>query len=178
MEPTIIIARANPGILKSGAARHNCQKTEKSNTGAPFLRLHKTVMMIVTITASIFVNCTGARAEPFLGQIMITGNSFCPRGWAEANGQLVAISSNEALFSLYGTTYGGDGRTTFGLPDLRGRVPIHQGRGPGLSPRELGSAAGSDVVNTARGDTETNAGPPSLTLRYCIAFQGVFPSRN
>lgn len=134
--------------------------------------------MIVTITATIFVDCTGASAEPFLGQVMITGNSFCARGWAEANGQLVAISTNEALFSLYGTTYGGDGRTTFGLPDLRGRVPVHKGNGPGLSNRELGSAAGSDVVNTARGDTETNAGPPSLTLRYCIAFQGVFPSRN
>lgn len=134
--------------------------------------------MMATLSAIMVFGGTQARAEPFLGQIMITGSNFCPRGWVEANGQLVSISSNSALFSLYGTTYGGDGRTTFGLPDLRGRVPVHKGQGPGLSLRRLGEVAGSDVVRTAKGDTETNAGPPTLALLYCIAFQGIFPSRN
>ena len=66
---------------------------------------------------------------------MLFGGNFCPRGWAEADGRLLAVTQNDALFSLYGTLYGGDGRTTFGLPDLRGRIPIHAGNGPGLSGR-------------------------------------------
>ena len=70
-----------------------------------------------------------ASADPFIGEIMMVGYTFCPRGWAEANGQLLAISQNTALFSLYGTTYGGDGRTTFALPDLRGRAPVVARRG-------------------------------------------------
>jgi microcystin-dependent protein len=76
---------------------------------------------------------------------MFAGN-FAPRGWALADGQLLAISQNDALFSLFGTIYGGDGRTTFGLPDLRGRIPIHQGAGPGLSPRPIGSKGGEETV--------------------------------
>lgn len=172
------IDRAYSGTVKSGGPRFSRQKVGKSGAGMVILKLRQTVLMVGAITASIFVSCTGAKAEPFLGQVMITGSNFCPRGWAEANGQLVAISTNDALFSLYGTMYGGDGRTTFGLPDLRGRVPIHRGEGPGLSPRTIGSAAGSDVVNAAKGDIEKYAGPPSLTLLYCIAFQGIYPSRQ
>ena len=76
---------------------------------------------------------------------MFAGN-FAPRGWAFCDGQLLAVSQNDALFSLLGTIYGGDGRTTFGLPDLRGRIPIHAGTGPGLSPRRLGSKAGAESV--------------------------------
>jgi microcystin-dependent protein len=87
-----------------------------------------------------------AQFEPYLGEIMAFGPSFCPRGWAQAAGQLLAISQNDALFKLYGTTYGGDGRTTFSLPDLRGRVPIHVGQGPGLSDRRLGSRRGQESV--------------------------------
>lgn len=71
--------------------------------------------------------------DPFLATIMIFGGNFNIRGWAFCNGQLLAISTNTALFSLLGTTYGGDGRTTFGLPDLRGRAPIGMGQGPGLT---------------------------------------------
>jgi microcystin-dependent protein len=84
--------------------------------------------------------------EPFIAQIMMFGGNFAPRGWALCDGQLLAISSNSALFSLLGTTYGGDGRTTFGLPDLRGRVPIHPGTGPGLSPYTLGQKGGVESV--------------------------------
>jgi microcystin-dependent protein len=84
-------------------------------------------------------------SEPFIGQIVMFGGNFAPRNWALCDGQLLPISQNSALFSLLGTTYGGDGRTTFGLPDLRGRVAMHAGNGPGLSPRGLGQKGGSET---------------------------------
>ena len=83
-------------------------------------------------------------SEPFVGEIRMFAGNFAPRGWAFCDGQLLAVSQNDALFSLLGTIYGGDGRTTFGLPDIRGRIPIHQGTGPGLSQRRLGSKGGSE----------------------------------
>lgn len=86
-------------------------------------------------------------SSPFLGEIKIFAGNFAPRNWAFCEGQLLAIASNNALFSLLGTIYGGDGRTTFGLPDLRGRVPLHQGTGLGLTPRTIGSAGGSEAVS-------------------------------
>lgn len=85
-------------------------------------------------------------SEPFVGEIRMFAGNFAPRGWAFCDGQLLAVSQNDALFSLLGTIYGGDGRTTFGLPDLRGRIPLHQGTGPGLSPRRLGSKGGAENV--------------------------------
>jgi len=85
-------------------------------------------------------------SEPFVGEIRMFAGNFAPRGWAFCDGQLLAVSQNDALFSLLGTIYGGDGRTTFGLPDLRGRIPLHQGTGPGLSQRRLGSKGGSENV--------------------------------
>ena len=85
-------------------------------------------------------------SEPFVGEIRMFAGNFAPRGWAFCDGQLLATSQNDALFSLLGTIYGGDGRTTFGLPDLRGRIPIHAGTGPGLSPRRLGAKAGAEKV--------------------------------
>jgi microcystin-dependent protein len=84
--------------------------------------------------------------SPYLGQIMPVGFTFAPRGWANCDGQLLSIAQNTALFSLLGTTYGGDGRTTFGLPDLRGRVALHTGTGPGLSPYSLGQKGGVERV--------------------------------
>lgn len=83
-------------------------------------------------------------SEPFVGEIRMFAGNFAPRGWALCDGQLLAISQNDALFSLLGTTYGGDGQTTFGLPDLRGRIPVHAGQGPGLTPRPLGQKTGSE----------------------------------
>ncbi len=83
--------------------------------------------------------------EPFIAQIIMFGGNFAPRGWAFCDGQLLAISTNQALFSILGTTYGGDGRTTFGLPDLRGRYAMHPGNGPGLTPRQLGQRGGSET---------------------------------
>ncbi|MEM7582826.1 MAG: tail fiber protein [Acidobacteriota bacterium] len=85
-------------------------------------------------------------SEPFVGEIRMFAGNFAPRGWAFCDGQLLAVSQNDALFSLLGTIYGGDGRTTFGLPDLRGRIPLHQGTGPGLSQRRLGSKGGAEKV--------------------------------
>lgn len=84
--------------------------------------------------------------EPFIGQIIMFGGNFAPRGWALCDGQLLAISSHSALFSILGTTYGGDGVSTFGLPDLRGRVAVHAGTGPGLTPRPLGQKSGAETV--------------------------------
>ena len=85
-------------------------------------------------------------SEPFVGEIRMFAGNFAPRGWGFCDGQLLAISQNDALFSLLGTIYGGDGRTTFGLPDMRGRIPIHAGTGPGLSPYSIGAKAGSENV--------------------------------
>jgi microcystin-dependent protein len=191
-------------------------------------------------------------AEPFIGQIILVPYNFAPRGWAFCNGQLLSIAQNTALFSLLGTNYGGNGQTTFGLPDLRGRVPVSSGQGPGLSSYDLGQVAGQEATTllitqlpahthpaaigtlagalnatAATGNTRnpTNAalateasgvtaiynnagGPPVgmasgivaltgapqiqpvggsqpfsilqpyLTLNYCIALEGIFPSRN
>lgn len=84
--------------------------------------------------------------DPFIGEIVLFAGNFAPRTWALCNGQLLAISSNPALFSILGTTYGGDGRTTFALPDLRGRTPVHPGHGPGLSDYYLGQRGGTERV--------------------------------
>jgi microcystin-dependent protein len=90
----------------------------------------------------------GARAgdSPFIGELMLTGYNFCPNGWAAANGQNLSIAQNTALFSLLGTQFGGNGVTTFALPDLRGRTPIGAGQGPGLSDRTIGEQAGVETV--------------------------------
>ena len=84
--------------------------------------------------------------DPFIGQVLLFGGNFAPRGWAFCEGQLLAISGHDALFSILGTTYGGDGRTTFGLPDLRGRVAIQQGAGPGLPTYNLGQKVGNETT--------------------------------
>jgi len=176
--------------------------------------------------------------NPYLGEGFIMPYSFCPRGTVSAEGQLLAISQNQALYSLYGTTYGGDGRTTFAMPDMRGRVPLGMGNGPGLTPRTMGQRGGAEtniiqIVNMPahnhRAGIQTYTDPanstdpqgnafgiaadnhyvtnetapsgkfmnplsvrmdntganqavnglqPFLALRYCVATQGVFPSRN
>ncbi|MCJ7874802.1 tail fiber protein [Phaeobacter sp. J2-8] len=87
-----------------------------------------------------------AAQDRYIGEIMYNGYTFCPRNTLRAEGQLLPISQHTALFSLYGTTYGGDGRSTFGLPDLSGRVPIGQGTGPGLSPIRLGEKVGTEDI--------------------------------
>ena len=110
--------------------------------------------------------------EPFLGQIVMFAGNFAPRGWAMCQGQMLPISQYTALFSILGTTYGGDGRTTFALPDLRGRGPVGMGQGPGLPQRELGEVIG------AAGDQGATTASASLSVNFIIALQGVFPARD
>jgi microcystin-dependent protein len=173
-------------------------------------------------------------SDQFIGEIRCFGFTFAPRGWAFCNGQLIAISQNTALFSLLGTNYGGNGQTTFGLPNLQGAVPIDAtgGQGPGLSPYALGELGGAEHITLGTSDTPnhthlvtaqaTDAGDnrvpsqrlnlaksqsytttglpqaqpnpttigfsgssqphnnfmPSLVLNFCIALEGVYPSRN
>jgi len=135
-------------------------------------------------------------AEPFLGEIRTFGFNFAPAGWAMCNGQLLSISQNTALFSLLGTTYGGNGVTTFSLPNFQGRVAHGVG-----NTSFLGTAAGGEVLvastvsNIAsltinRGLSSQTAGTaliagtgatnrqPTLVVNFCIALQGIFPSRN
>ena len=103
--------------------------------------------------------------EPFIAEIIMFGGNFAPRGWAFCDGQLLPINQNQALFSILGTTFGGDGRTTFGLPDLRGRVPVHPGTGPGLSNRRLGAKGGTET-NTL---TSANLPPHQHNIRIPLS---------
>ena len=108
-----------------------------------------------------------AQSDPFIGEIMLVPYNFCPRGWAEAAGQILQISQNTALFSLLGTNYGGDGRVTFALPDLRGRVPVGVGMGPGLSEIELGDQGGQETaqLTTNQLPAHTHSATTQVTLR-------------
>jgi len=85
-------------------------------------------------------------ADPFVAEIRIFAFNFAPKGWAFCDGQILPLSQNTALFSLLGTTYGGDGKSNFALPDLQGNAPMHPGQGPGLSLHDLGETGGSDTV--------------------------------
>lgn len=98
-------------------------------------------------------------SEPFIAEIRLFPYNFAPRGWAFCNGNLLPISQNTALFSLVGTTYGGDGRTTLGLPDLRNRTAMHAGRGPGLSPRLLGQKGGTATVTLTQQTMASHSHP-------------------
>ena len=133
--------------------------------------------------------------EAFIGSIVMFAGNFAPRGWAFCDGQLLPIQEHQSLFSILGTTYGGDGRTTFALPDLRGRIPMHPGSGPGLSPRQLGDTLGTeitrlpiDTVSSIRFWGSTNIPvtravgqisnvQPSCCVNFIICLEGVFPSR-
>ena len=97
--------------------------------------------------------------DGYIGEIRMFAGNFAPRNWAFCEGQLLSIATNTALFSILGTTYGGDGRTTFALPDLRGRVPLGPGNGPGLSPKILGQLSGSEtnVMNSNQLPPHTHA---------------------
>ncbi len=112
--------------------------------------------------------------DPFLGQIQPFGFNFAPRGWAKCDGQLLPISSNSALFSLLGTMYGGDGRTTFALPDLRGRSIVHVGHGPGLSTITQGERGGIEQIHVSVGNMPSH----SHLLQDGVAHVNVFTTEN
>ncbi len=108
--------------------------------------MKKTITILGLLLCLCLANRSMAQQEGFIGEIKMFGGNFAPRGWAFCNGQLLPINQNQALFSILGTTYGGDGRTTFALPDLRGRVPVHSGNGPGLSTYRLGQKGGFETT--------------------------------
>jgi microcystin-dependent protein len=110
-------------------------------------------------------------ADPFVAEIRIFPFNFAPKGWAWCNGQLLPLSQNTALFSLLGTTYGGDGKSNFALPDLEGSAPMHPGQGPGLSLYDLGQSGGSDTVTLLESEIpshshalQANGAPADLQL--------------
>ena len=98
-------------------------------------------------------------ADPFVAEIRIFPFNFAPKGWAWCNGQLLPLSQNTALFSLLGTTYGGDGKSNFALPDLEGRAPMHPGQGPGLSLHDLGETGGSETVTLLESEIPAHSHP-------------------
>lgn len=102
-------------------------------------------------------------AQPYVGEIRMFGGNFAPAGWMFCAGQIVAISENETLFQLIGTTYGGDGQTTFALPDLRGRVPVHQGQGPGLSNYVLAQTGGVETVTLTTNQIPAHTHTPNAS---------------
>ncbi|HSS19887.1 MAG TPA: tail fiber protein [Pyrinomonadaceae bacterium] len=135
-------------------------------------------------------------AESFIGEIRMVAFNFAPAGWANCDGQLLPIAQNPPLFSLLGTTYGGDGRSTFALPDFRSRTPVHQGQGNGLTQRFLGEMLGEEtnelptqaveigqqpnnptVVNYTPGGRLLDNMQPLLVVNFMISLTGAFPTR-
>lgn len=114
--------------------------------------------------------------DQYLGIIMMFGGNFAPRGWANCDGSLLSIAQNTALFSILGTTYGGNGQTTFGLPDLRGRVPIHYGQGPGLPAYSLGQMGGTETVTLTPAQMAQHQHP--VTASFHIGVSGNNPNTD
>ena len=122
--------------------------------------------LVVTLGLGLGVSSIATAQEPYIGDIKMVGFNFAQRGWARCDGQLLSVASNSALFSLFGTIYGGDGRTTFALPDCRGRALIHQGRGAGLSDRRIGQRMGQEAVtlSTTQMPSHTHVATTDSTL--------------
>ncbi|MBZ0114972.1 MAG: tail fiber protein [Thermoanaerobaculia bacterium] len=123
-------------------------------------------------------------SEPFLAEIRIFAGNFAPRGWAFCDGQLLPLSQNTALFSLIGTTYGGDGRTTTALPNLQDRAPMHPGRGPGLTSRRLGERGGVESVTLSEAQMPYHSHPlravqrPAEDNDPANLYYGLTPGNN
>ena len=118
-------------------------------------------------------------SDPFIAEIIMFGGNFAPRGWSYCNGQLLPINQHSALFSLLGTTYGGDGRTTLALPDLRGRVPVHSGgnsAGPGLTARRLGARSGQETVTLTANQIPPHGHSASTATANRTSPQSNFPA--
>ncbi|MES2821620.1 MAG: tail fiber protein [Pseudomonadota bacterium] len=115
-------------------------------------------------------------SDPFIGEIRMVGFNFAPRGWALCQGQIMSIAQNSALFSLLGTAYGGNGQTTFGLPDLRGRSPVGPGQGPGLSPITQGEVSGSENVSLLATNMPMHSHPTSVEVAGVATKPTTVPS--
>ena len=143
----------------------------------PMTKLINTAALAALLLLSI--SSAKATQDGMIGEVRMFAGNFAPRTWAFCEGQLLPISSYQALFSILGTTYGGDGRTTFALPDLRGRVPVGTGNGPGLSPQRLGQRSGTETSPLGKGDAAVSSGPrPVLGINFIICTVGEFPSRS
>jgi microcystin-dependent protein len=116
-------------------------------------------------------------SDPLLAEIRTFAGNFAPRGWLFCHGQILSIAQNTAVFSLLGTTYGGNGTVNFALPDLRGRVVVGAGNGPGLPSVQLGEMGGNIQVLTGTAQPHAPS-QPFLALNFIIAIQGIYPSRN
>ena len=111
-------------------------------------------------------------SNPYIGEIRMFGGNFAPAGWMFCEGQLLPIAENDALFTLIGTTFGGDGQETFALPDLRGRIPIHQGTGPGGSQRALGEALGTEWVTLSKAQMPVHQHPLAASNTAALGDPG------
>lgn len=117
--------------------------------------------------------------NPYIGEIRMFGGDFAPVGWAFCKGQLLAIAEHEALFDLLGTTYGGDGQTTFALPDLQGRIPVHRSSQHPMRTAEVETTTAGSALFAARADTPfCEDMPPFLCESFIIALEGVLPSHG
>ena len=126
-------------------------------------KFFSTTLIALGLAATLPAPQAAAQDQPFIGEVTYFAGNFAPRGWATCDGQLLTISSNSALFSIVGTIYGGDGRSTFGLPDMRGRIPVHAGTGPGLGTYRLGQKGGVQDVTLTVNQLPAHANP--LTLK-------------
>lgn len=131
------------------------------------------VAVMSLVAPALFTGVAWGGANPFVGEIEIVAFTYAPVGWATCDGQLLSISENAALFALLGTTYGGDGATTFALPDLRGRVAIHQGQGTGLTHRFMGEMEGSEEVTltTSQMPAHTHTATTGVTVTSTLHAQ-------
>lgn len=136
--------------------------------------ISKVFAVAIFVPAMFFgKNAQACSIDPMLGSMCVFAGNFAPRGFALAQGQLLAINSNQALFSLLGTTYGGDGRTSFGLPDTRGRVLIGQGQGPGLQNYRLGQKGGAELVTLSILQVPSHGHGASTTVNNNVTVTGV-----
>jgi microcystin-dependent protein len=137
-----------------------------------------TLASAAVIAATIGWSTPASASEPFIAEIKMFGGNFAPRGYALCNGQLLPVSQNSALFAILGTTYGGDGRTTFGLPDLRGRFAMHAGNGPGLAPRSLGARGGEENVTLSAGQIPSHTHNAVATTATTVTIKGTDAAGN
>lgn len=129
--------------------------------------INTALFLVVTTLSGSAIACG---SEPYLGEVCTFANTYCPRGYAEADGRLLSIGQHQALFALMGTTFGGNGQTTFALPDLRGRTPVGNGEGPGLGAVELGEIGGEEsaIINIANMPSHSHGADTTVTVRATL----------
>lgn len=142
--------------------------------------MNRLILLIALVFILLPATGLAQATEPFIGQLACVPFNFAPKGWALCNGQLLSIAQNQSLYALLGTTYGGNGQTTFGLPDLRGRVPISAGQGPGLSNYNLGQLGGEETHTLTLNEipSHTHALNSTSTVGSSDDPTGNLPAKN